>query len=44
MTQQRRRPRAIARAYESRSQGELIAFAATLALFAIAAFAVFSSL
>ncbi|PDT85918.1 hypothetical protein [Sinorhizobium sp. BJ1] len=46
MTQQRRRPRAIAiaRADESRSQGELIAFAATLALFAIAASAIFSSL
>ncbi|WP_165447143.1 hypothetical protein [Sinorhizobium fredii] len=46
MTQKRRRPHAIAiaRADESRSQGELIAFAATLAFFAIAASAVFSAL
>ena len=46
MTQDRRRSRAIAvaQADERRSQGELIAFAATLTLFAAAAFAIFSSL
>ncbi|WP_018234777.1 hypothetical protein [Ensifer sp. BR816] len=45
MTQKRRRPRAIAiaRADDRRPQGELVAFAATLALFATAAFAIFSS-
>ncbi|MBP2235597.1 nitrate reductase NapE component [Sinorhizobium kostiense] len=43
MNMQRRRPRAItiARVEERRSQAELIAFAAVLALFTIAAVAVF---
>lgn len=43
MNMQRRRPRAIAiaPAEERRSQAELIAFAAVLALFAIAAIALF---
>ncbi|WOS63405.1 hypothetical protein [Sinorhizobium fredii] len=46
MTHKRRRPHAIAiaRADASRPQGELIAFAATLALFATAALAIFSSI
>ncbi|WP_164476173.1 hypothetical protein [Sinorhizobium glycinis] len=46
MTEDRRRPRAIAvaRSDERRSQGELIAFTATLALFAAAALAIFSFL
>ncbi|WEX78072.1 hypothetical protein PYH37_002922 [Sinorhizobium numidicum] len=45
MTQQRRRPRAIAisRTGGSRSQNELIAFAAVLALFTVLAYAIFPS-
>ncbi|CCE94866.1 hypothetical protein SFHH103_00366 [Sinorhizobium fredii HH103] len=44
MTYKRRRPHAIARADATRPQGELIAFAATIALFATAALAIFSSI
>jgi hypothetical protein len=44
MTQNRPRAIAIARADDRRSQGELVAFAATLALFAITAFVTFASL
>ncbi|PST26161.1 hypothetical protein C7U60_03750 [Mesorhizobium plurifarium] len=46
MNQQRRRPRAIAiaRAEKSRGQNEWMAYLATLGLFALTAFALFSSL